>query len=56
MNKSIRFNGSLYDELQEVQQYYKTEYGLDVSMNWLCNHLIQQGLKSAVLLQNVYSG
>lgn len=49
MNRTIRFNGDLYDRILELQRVYETEYGLCVNINWLCCHLLQHGLQNIPL-------
>jgi len=49
MNKTINFNKDLYEKIIEVKTLYKTKYHLDISLNWLINHLILEGINNAPL-------
>ena len=53
MNRTIRLNGDLYDNLIEVQEHIKNTHHLDLSLNYIINHLIKEGIKSAPLLDEL---
>ena len=53
MIRSIRLNGDLHSKLIEVQEYIKNSHHLDLSLNYIINHLIKEGIKSAPLLDGL---
>lgn len=50
MNRTIRFNKDLFDKLIEIQKMFNDKHHLDLSLNFIINHLIKEGLQHAPLL------
>ena len=55
MNRTIRLNKDLYDKLIEVQNHFKDLHHLELSMNYIINHLILEGMVSAPLLVGIFT-
>ncbi len=55
MTRTVRLNKDLYEKLIQVKDHIKDLHHIDLSINYIINHLILEGMDTAPLLGGLFT-